>query len=83
MLAEARRELPDVDLLVIDDGSTDATAEVARAGGALRRVSFPENRGLRHGIAEGYRRAPTAATTTAAASTPTASIRPRSSRACS
>ena len=42
--------------MVIDDGSTDDTAEVAREGGALV-VSFPENRGLRHGIAEGYRRA--------------------------
>jgi glycosyltransferase involved in cell wall biosynthesis len=56
VLAEARRELPDVDLLVIDDGSTDGTADVAREGGALV-TSFPENRGLRHGIAEGYRRA--------------------------
>ena len=56
VLAEAHRDLPDVDLLVIDDGSEDATAEVARKGGALV-VSFPENRGLRSGIAEGYRRA--------------------------
>jgi glycosyltransferase involved in cell wall biosynthesis len=56
VLAEARRELPDVDLLVIDDGSSDATAEVARAGGADV-VVFPENRGLPHGIAEGYRQA--------------------------
>jgi glycosyltransferase involved in cell wall biosynthesis len=56
VLAEAGRDLPDVDVLVIDDGSTDATAEVAREAGALV-VSFPENRGLRHGIAEGYRRA--------------------------
>jgi hypothetical protein len=56
VLAEARRDLPDVDVLVIDDGSTDATPEVARAGGADV-VSFPENRGLPHGIAEGYRQA--------------------------
>jgi glycosyltransferase involved in cell wall biosynthesis len=56
VLADAGRELADVDVLVIDDGSTDATADVARKGGALV-VSFPENRGLRHGIAEGYRRA--------------------------
>jgi glycosyltransferase involved in cell wall biosynthesis len=56
VLAEAHRDLPDVDLLVIDDGSDDATAEVARKAGALV-VSFPENRGLRSGIAEGYRRA--------------------------
>jgi glycosyltransferase involved in cell wall biosynthesis len=56
VLAEAKRDLPDVDLLVIDDGSTDDTADVARQAGALV-VSFPENRGLRLGIAEGYRRA--------------------------
>ena len=56
VLADARRELPEVDVMVIDDGSTDSTAEVAREGDALV-VSFPENRGLREGIAEGYRRA--------------------------
>jgi glycosyltransferase involved in cell wall biosynthesis len=56
VLADTQHQLPDVDVLVIDDGSTDATADVARAGGAVV-VSFPENRGLRHGIAEGYRRA--------------------------
>jgi glycosyltransferase involved in cell wall biosynthesis len=56
VLDEAKRDLPDVDLLVIDDGSTDDTAEVAHKAGALV-ISFPENRGLRVGIAEGYRRA--------------------------
>jgi glycosyltransferase involved in cell wall biosynthesis len=56
VLAEARRDLPDVDLLVVDDGSTDGTARVAAEGGALV-VSFPDNRGLRQGIAEGYGRA--------------------------
>jgi glycosyltransferase involved in cell wall biosynthesis len=56
VLADARSELPEADVLVIDDGSTDSTADVAREGGALV-FSFPENRGLRHGIAEGYQRA--------------------------
>lgn len=49
-----RRELPDVDVLVVDDGSTDRTAEVARANGA-EVLSLGGNRGLRIGIASGYR----------------------------
>jgi hypothetical protein len=56
VLADARRSLPEADLLVIDDGSTDQTAAVARAHGADV-VSFPGNRGLKAGIAEGYRQA--------------------------
>ena len=56
VLVEAREMLPGADLLVIDDGSTDNTAQVARALGADV-VTFPENRGLRSGIAEGYRQA--------------------------
>ena len=56
VLQELGAGLPDVDVLVIDDGSTDATAEVARAHGA-EVISFGENRGLRVGIATGYREA--------------------------
>ncbi len=47
-------ELPDADLLVVDDGSTDRTADVAREHGA-EVLSLGENRGLRVGIAAGYR----------------------------
>jgi glycosyltransferase involved in cell wall biosynthesis len=53
VLEELRRDLPQADLLVIDDGSTDATANVARAHGA-EVVSFGQNRGLPAGIAAGY-----------------------------
>ncbi len=53
VLAELRAELAGADVLVVDDGSTDRTAEVARAGSADV-LSFPENRGLRAGIAAGY-----------------------------
>lgn len=56
VLDELRRELPDADALVIDDGSTDRTAEVARAHGADV-LSLGENRGLRIGVATGYREA--------------------------
>ena len=48
-----RAELPEADVLVVDDGSTDATAAVAREHGA-EVLSFGENRGLRAGIAAGY-----------------------------
>jgi glycosyltransferase involved in cell wall biosynthesis len=53
VLDELRAELPDADVLVVDDGSTDRTAEVAREHGA-EVLSFGENRGLRAGIAAGY-----------------------------
>ncbi len=53
VLEELRRELPGADLMVVDDGSTDATANVARAHGT-EVVSFGENRGLPAGIAAGY-----------------------------
>lgn len=56
VLDELARELPDADVLVIDDGSTDRTADVAHQHGALV-VSFGENRGLAVGIAAGYKNA--------------------------
>ncbi len=53
VLDELAAGLPQADVLVVDDGSTDATADVARARGAAV-LSFGENRGLREGIAAGY-----------------------------
>ena len=51
-----RATLPDADVLVVDDGSTDRTADVAREHGAAVH-SLGTNEGLRVGIAAGYRRA--------------------------
>jgi glycosyltransferase involved in cell wall biosynthesis len=53
VLGELRAGLPQSDVLVVDDGSTDGTADVARAHGADV-LSFGVNRGLREGIAAGY-----------------------------
>jgi glycosyltransferase involved in cell wall biosynthesis len=54
VLDDLRRELPDADVLVVDDGSTDGTADVARRHSA-EVLSLGSNRGLPIGIASGYR----------------------------
>jgi glycosyltransferase involved in cell wall biosynthesis len=53
VLEELHGGLPHADVLVVDDGSIDRTAEIARERGA-EVISFGENRGLPAGIAAGY-----------------------------
>lgn len=61
VIAGVRESLPEADLLVIDDGSTDATTAKSREAGALV-ASLPFNQGLGaalqtgylHGLREGY-----------------------------
>jgi glycosyltransferase involved in cell wall biosynthesis len=53
VLAELDERLGAADVLVVDDGSTDRSAEVARAAGA-EVLSFGENRGLPAAVAAGY-----------------------------
>jgi glycosyltransferase involved in cell wall biosynthesis len=54
VLDDLKAELPDVDIVVVDDGSTDRTADVAREHGA-EVLSLGTNKGLPVGIAAGYR----------------------------
>jgi glycosyltransferase involved in cell wall biosynthesis len=64
VLGELRRACPDADVVVVDDGSTDRTADVAAAGGATV-LRLPFNLGIggalrtgfRYAIDHGYRRA--------------------------
>jgi glycosyltransferase involved in cell wall biosynthesis len=53
VLRDLRKEFPEADILVVDDGSLDRTAHIAREQGA-KVLSFAENRGLRAAIAAGY-----------------------------
>ena len=53
VISRLREVLPDADLLVVDDGSIDATAARARAAGA-RVASLPFNQGLGAALQTGY-----------------------------
>jgi glycosyltransferase involved in cell wall biosynthesis len=54
VVGEVRGELPGVDVLVVDDGSTDRTAAVAAAAGA-RVAKLPYNLGVGGAMRCGYR----------------------------
>lgn len=54
VLAQLRGRHPDLDLVVVDDGSTDETAAVARAGGAAV-LSLPFNLGIGGALRTGFR----------------------------
>ncbi len=54
VVREVRGELPGMDVLVVDDGSADGTAEVARAAGAIV-ARLPYNLGVGGARRLGYR----------------------------
>jgi glycosyltransferase involved in cell wall biosynthesis len=53
VIADVREALPGADILVVDDGSSDATAERAREAGVLV-ASLPFNQGLGAALQTGY-----------------------------
>ena len=56
-VADIAREIDGIDeveILVIDDGSTDRTVEVAREAGVDHIVQFPRNRGLGYAFRAGF-----------------------------
>jgi glycosyltransferase involved in cell wall biosynthesis len=53
VVADLRRHIPDADLLIVDDGSRDRTAEVAQQTGA-KVASLPYNLGIGGAMQTGY-----------------------------
>jgi glycosyltransferase involved in cell wall biosynthesis len=54
VLASLRAAVPDCDVVVVDDGSTDATAAVARAAGVVV-LTLPFNLGIGGALRTGFR----------------------------
>lgn len=56
-LADIPKEIPGIDeieVLIVDDGSTDRTAEIARENGVQHVLRFAQNRGLGYAFSAGF-----------------------------
>ena len=56
-MADIPREIEGIDsveILIINDGSTDRTVEVAREAGVDHIIEFPRNRGLGYAFRAGF-----------------------------
>ena len=53
-IEELFRMMPEVDLVVVNDGSTDRTSEIARATGAFV-IDLPYNMGIGGALRTGYK----------------------------
>jgi glycosyltransferase involved in cell wall biosynthesis len=54
VILDVRRYLPEAEIIVVDDGSIDATAAVGRGAGATV-ISLPHNLGISAAVQTGYR----------------------------
>ncbi len=54
VIKEIRTHIPDFDIVVVDDGSTDSTASVARSSGVTV-LSLPFNMGIGTAVQTGYK----------------------------
>ena len=53
-ITELYRMMPDIDLVVVNDGSTDDTSAIARAAGAFV-IDLPYNMGIGGALRTGYK----------------------------
>ena len=55
VLRALRSEAPDIDVLVVNDGSTDSTADIVRTVHGVDLISLPYNMGIGNAMQTGYR----------------------------